>query len=151
MGGKCNIQTKQIKFTTMTGEEKVYPLMKIKISGKLGISDIGPIMNDIREATKKQPTPYVTNTDLRDLDINKTFESLIFLGMEKFYNKLLSVENPSKYSFVLLDNDTKRHEKSMGALEMINKNREKNSDPIYNYIFITEEGQITKILSELES
>ncbi len=143
------IEFDEITFKTKRGEIKTYPLMRIKIFGKLGIADVKPIMDAIREAVKKMDKDYISITNLRDLDINKTLQSMIFFGMEKFYNKMLSVENPAKYSFVLVDGED-RLQKTVSTLESINKNRGNISDPVYNYLFISNYEQMSELLGVLD-
>ncbi|MBD3280081.1 hypothetical protein GF389_00970 [Candidatus Dojkabacteria bacterium] len=106
------------------------------------------MMQAISEMTETISEKYISITDFTDLKIGDFLESIILIGMEKVYNKILSVPKKSEYSFVIFPSSNKKSNLLKKSLEDINEEGKKSNK--YNYIFVSSMDEVSEFLKNLK-
>lgn len=144
-----SVTKENIDITLKSGDVIKMPLMRVIISGTPKFSEVVDLMKEIKRVSGEFEEEYISVTDMSDLKINKLLQTLILNGMQGSYKKLLSVENPSKLSFVILNSDSEGSSALKKSLEDINEINVNEKDYKYKYVFLNDESKVSDVAGEL--
>lgn len=151
LGNDLSVSKESIDITLKSGEDIKMPLMRVIISGTPKFSEVVDLMKEVKRVSGEFKDEYISVTDMSDLKINKLLQTLILNGMQSSYKKLLSVENPSKLSFVILNPNSEGSSALKKSLEDINESDAEEKDYKYEYVFLDDESKVGEVAGEILS